>query len=444
MIDNKEEVEENEEEEQEEDLDWQTNIYVESTSENHFYALTTSETIAICILDKLLALIDKEYKIHISQAPECLPKQLISMEEQDTERLIEGIKEKLKYNYIPLRTVVQLEQSHKVKIATNHLLNFVRGLPLSSFVLLNTRHVLTKLEDEFLSYFLVEESDFFSFGHKTKCSKVEEMGYEHDCYLQREEPIVTKLVKNKYVAMMDFVKQFKSDFFDFGEYIVKKEYPNSFFKHAISEVEIWDMLDHEHILPLLSHYYDAENGNLILITPFKEGAGEIPDNEQDIKIYMKQLLQVLMYLFKNNIIHQNIKFDNVIFSKKEKHLYLIDFEHALIRNRDDLLPCGNKKFRAPEKNSFGDSFGRRSDIWSVGMMFFSMIFKEDICEIFNWVRFYKKYKVTKKDICNRWRNEQNQGLATDDAIDLLVELLTFNRTKRCTPMDALKHKYFQN
>ena len=52
-------------------------------------------------------------------------------------------------------------------------------------------------------------------------------------------------------------------------------------------------------------------------------------DEKNIKYIMKQLLEMLEYLDKKNIMHRDIKIDNLIFrNKKSWDLVLIDFGFA--------------------------------------------------------------------------------------------------------------------
>lgn len=74
--------------------------------------------------------------------------------------------------------------------------------------------------------------------------------------------------------------------------------------------------------------------------------------ESEIKAIFKQLLQALKYLHSHNIIHRDLKLDNIMFKTKGniKSLKLIDFGYAtfLSDTKNMKFRCGTPGYVAPE------------------------------------------------------------------------------------------------
>lgn len=99
-----------------------------------------------------------------------------------------------------------------------------------------------------------------------------------------------------------------------------------------AEVDVLKGLDHPNIVKLYELYQDPRN--YFLITEYLEG-GELFERLQTDKVfserkaagYMKQLLSAVAYCHERNIIHRDLKLENLLLESKQSNanLKVIDF-----------------------------------------------------------------------------------------------------------------------
>ena len=92
--------------------------------------------------------------------------------------------------------------------------------------------------------------------------------------------------------------------------------------------------------------------------------------EQRIKFYAMQMIIALDILHKNNIMHRDIKPDNLMIDS-EGYLKMIDFGLARILNPNQLAytQCGTPDYMSPEVVQ-GHNYSYSSEWWSVGIVIF--------------------------------------------------------------------------
>ena len=100
---------------------------------------------------------------------------------------------------------------------------------------------------------------------------------------------------------------------------------------------------------------------------------------------MKQILQGLQYLHSKNVVHLDLKPENLVVDASKKTIYLIDFGAAqeiqsgkqhissssyMKHYSNDQDQCGtNQEFMAPEMLSNGP-VGRYTDMWGFGVLLY--------------------------------------------------------------------------
>ena len=92
--------------------------------------------------------------------------------------------------------------------------------------------------------------------------------------------------------------------------------------------------------------------------------------EEEAKKYIRQICQGLAHMHENNIVHLDIKPENIIFETKGSfNIKLVDFGLASKLNPDDSVKVSSAtvEFSAPEVIDH-DSVGFSTDMWSVGVL----------------------------------------------------------------------------
>ena len=217
----------------------------------------------------------------------------------------------------------------------------------------------------------------------------------------------------------------------------------------INEIDILKKLNHPDIVKILE-FYKTETAYYI-ISEYCSG-GELFEkaethlSENQIAVIFKQILSGLSYLHSNNIVHRDLKLENILISDKEYvpitgeeylDIKIIDFGNAkhFEKNIKDKSIVGSTYYIAPE--TFMKKSGKESDLWSAGVILYMLVVGsppfsgESDKKIFSSVRkgvYDKNY--------SRWKN------ASSEVKDLIEKLLVSDPKKRLSAKEALEHVWF--
>lgn len=97
--------------------------------------------------------------------------------------------------------------------------------------------------------------------------------------------------------------------------------------------------------------------------------------EDEAKYIFKQIIETLVYVHKNGIAHRDIKPENIMIDS-DKNIKFIDFGFSAFVEQDHLFStkCGTPNYAAPELISGKPYDGFKADIWSCGVVLYSMVF----------------------------------------------------------------------
>eukprot|EP01091_Cochliopodium_minus_P015967 TRINITY_DN5830_c0_g1_i1.p1 TRINITY_DN5830_c0_g1~~TRINITY_DN5830_c0_g1_i1.p1 ORF type:complete len:1144 (-),score=329.28 TRINITY_DN5830_c0_g1_i1:370-3801(-) len=148
-----------------------------------------------------------------------------------------------------------------------------------------------------------------------------------------------------------------------------------------NELDLLIQLDHPHILKfiekevIIDSWEVSSTLNIIsehCFASIKEYllSYEFQFSEAQISEISYQTLKGLKYIHKNNIIHNNLKSENILITRDGK-IKISDFSHAdVVQSKyienDQKEPKGTPHFVAPER-VFGGKYDFSSDIWSFGI-----------------------------------------------------------------------------
>ncbi|KAI8873208.1 1,8-Di-hydroxy-4-nitro AnthraquinoneCK2 kinase complex [Ramicandelaber brevisporus] len=195
--------------------------------------------------------------------------------------------------------------------------------------------------------------------------------------------------------------------------------------------------------------------------------------DYDIRYYIYQLLIALEFAHSRGIMHRDVKPHNVMIDHQTRTLRLIDWGLAEFyhEHMEYNVRVASRYYKGPELLVDLLEYDYSLDMWSLGCMFASMIFKRD--NFFHGTdnddQLVKIVKVLGTDGFNKYLNKyriklhpryhpimgvysrkpwikfitpENQHLANEQAISFLDGLLQYDHQMRLTPREAMLHPYF--
>jgi len=197
--------------------------------------------------------------------------------------------------------------------------------------------------------------------------------------------------------------------------------------------------------------------------------------ETDIKYYTFQLLKALDFVHSHGIMHRDVKPGNVMVDYHRRKLRLIDWGLAEFYHpgTEYHIRVGSRYYKAPELLVGYKRYDYSLDMWSVGCMFASMIFRREhffrgadnddqLLKIMKTLGtdlfdvYLKTYNIHfEVDIEALLKNYPKQPWArfiladnpmqvSLEAQDLLDKLLRYDHRERLTAREAQAHAYFNS
>ena len=185
--------------------------------------------------------------------------------------------------------------------------------------------------------------------------------------------------------------------------------------------------------------------NLYLVLEYINGVNllEILKNEknhyikeQRAKKLFSQIVKGISYCHKKNIFHRDIKLENILVLKDDT-IKIIDFGFGIKCNRDTLqkLFCGTPSYMAPEIVKKEKYIACYSDIWSLGVLFYAILFGifpfkgKDDDELFEKIKeanlVFPEYNPLSEKIKQMLQkifvHTPNQRISLDEIINILNE-----------------------
>ncbi|KAI8994645.1 kinase-like domain-containing protein [Pilobolus umbonatus] len=204
---------------------------------------------------------------------------------------------------------------------------------------------------------------------------------------------------------------------------------------------------HPGISPI-KEVYNEQNKYFLLMEYAEQGDlfGYIdgkPLGESNARIVFAQILSASKFLHERNIIHRDIKAENVLVMDKDKmHVKLCDFGLATIcRDTSTLLSCcGTPIYAAPEVERCqyvqDNMYGRECDLWSIGVLLYVCL-----CSLYPFFEDSELSRTQRTRLGLYDTFNPNYQRLSRDAKDLIARLFTVNTDERIYLYDTLKHPW---
>jgi serine/threonine protein kinase len=141
--------------------------------------------------------------------------------------------------------------------------------------------------------------------------------------------------------------------------------------------------------------------------------GKLP--EKELKAIAKNILLVLKDLYEHNVIHGDIKPENIIYDQKTSAISIVDFEGKY-----------SEDYASPEQLQ-GETITHKSDIWNIGAVIL-------IC--FNYCKPFVGISYKRRPHFGNIKNSLMK--------DFLKNLLKGNKDKRYDVYQALNHEWLNS
>ena len=195
--------------------------------------------------------------------------------------------------------------------------------------------------------------------------------------------------------------------------------------------------------------------------------------DYDVRYYIFELLKALDFCHSRGIMHRDVKPHNVMIDHEKRKLRLIDWGLAEFYHphTEYNVRVASRYFKGPELLVDFQEYDYSLDMWSLGCMFASMIFRKEpffhghdnydqlvkICKVLgtdDFQVYLDKYKIeldSHYDVIlgryprkpwSRFVTPENQHFVSDEAIDFLDKLLRYDHQERLTAQEAQNHPYF--
>ena len=271
---------------------------------------------------------------------------------------------------------------------------------------------------------------------------------------------IKEIPKKKYkikklLGIGSFGRVFLAQNINTMEYIAMKEIPKTSEdlltdNEIMDEIEILKNLDHPDIVRIMEFYSTEESYYIINeYCPGGELFAQINKifSETQIAVMFRQILSGLAYLHSNNIIHRDLKLENILIKEIEKSketnedlyvLKIIDFGTAKIfdKSKKARAIVGSSYYIAPEV--INKKYNRECDLWSAGVILYMFIVGHAPFDGKSDKEIMEKVKKG-----NYLKNEDRWINASNEVKDLINKLLVYEPEKRLTALEALKHPWFK-
>lgn len=257
-----------------------------------------------------------------------------------------------------------------------------------------------------------------------------------------------KYVKGKFLGKGGFAKCY-----EFTNLDSKKLYAAKIISKAslvksrakqklITEIKIHKALHHPNIVAFEHYFEDHENVYILLELCQNQSINDLLKRrkkltEIEVQCYLVQLIKSLKYLHSHRVIHRDLKLGNLFLTDKME-LKGGDFGLAAkleFEGERKRTVCGTPNYIAPEILDGKTGHSYEVDLWSLGVICYTLIIGKPPFETQDVKATYKRIKA------NNY-NFPDGAIISDYAKSLITEILQTDPSKRPSLDQILAHDFF--
>jgi serine/threonine protein kinase len=260
---------------------------------------------------------------------------------------------------------------------------------------------------------------------------------------------VKKYERGKFLGKGGFAKCYEMKCVETGKIYAAKVFEKKALSNArsrkklVNEIKLHKKLHHQNIVNFEHFFEDKENVYILLelcsnqtLNDFLKRRKRL--SEIEVQCFLMQIIKALKYIHSHKIIHRDLKLGNLFLTSKLE-LKLGDFGLAAKLEFDGQrrrTVCGTPNYIAPEilEKKNGHSF--EVDIWSLGVVAYTLLFGRPPFETNDVKLTYKKIKMNNYTF--------PEGLKVHPSAKKFISaILNLDPSKRPTLDAILEHEFFR-
>ncbi len=210
----------------------------------------------------------------------------------------------------------------------------------------------------------------------------------------------------------------------------------------ISEIKIHKSLHHPNVVGFEHYFEDTENVYILLEMCHNQSLNELLKRrkrltEIEVQCFCVQLIKALKYLHSHRVIHRDLKLGNLFITDKME-IKVGDFGLATkleFEGERKRTVCGTPNYIAPEILDGKQGHSYEVDIWSLGVIIYTLIIGKPPFETQDVKTTYKRIKM------NAYSFPEG-AVISDAAKNLITDILNSDPLKRPNLDQIISHDFF--